>query len=119
MENRIGNEELFDVDMGDFPPEPKTIFFGFGPWKVSYTGTQILGFQEKLDRWVCAYRGDIMRGAVVCFALGLMWWTGHNSARMDFERAIRAGLYVENATMKKQLEKSAPWVGSGNGEEGR
>lgn len=48
-----------------------------------------------------------------------MWWTGHNSARIDFEKAIRAGLYVENATMKMQLEKSAPWVGSGNGEEGR
>jgi hypothetical protein len=119
MQNRGENEDFYQPDLGDFPTEPEPIFFGFGSWKVSYTGDRALGFREKLDMWVCAYRGDITRGAVVCFALGVMWWTGHNSARMDFERAIRAGLYVENATMKMQLEKPAAWVAFGTEEEGR
>lgn len=119
MEKQIETEELFCPDLDDFPPEPKTIFFGIGPWKASYTGTDMPSFKEKLDMWILSYRRDMFRGLIVFFALGVMWWTGHNAARVDFERAIRAGLYVENATMVEQLEKSAPWIRSGTGEERR
>ncbi len=89
MQNRGENEDFYQPDLGDFTT----------PRKVS--------FRQKIDMWAKEHRGDMLRGIVIFFALGVMWKSGHTSATLDFGRAIQSGYYIVNATMFEQVEKAA------------
>lgn len=100
-------EYLGDVNMGDFEPEPEPIFFGIGPWKISYIGFRRPSFAEKMDMWWTAFRGEMLRFAMIFFALGSVFFSGYT-----FGSKVHAP--VVNATMA-EVEKpgSGAWAPAG------
>lgn len=94
--------------LGEADLEPEPIFFGIGPWKVSYTGTRALGCWEKVGMWVDAYRGEMLRIGLIFFALGTVFFSG-----VTVGSKMHAP--VVNATMATQIDKpgSGAWSPSG------
>lgn len=89
-------------------PEPEPIFFGIGPWKISYIGYRTPGFLEKMDMWWTAFRGEMLRVAAICIALSATWYSGYT-----FGSIMHAS--VVNATMATQIDKpgSGAWAPAG------
>jgi len=90
-------------------PDPEPIFFGLGPWKISYTGTRAPSFLEKMDMWWTAFRGEMLRIGLIFFALGVVFFSGYTSG----SKVHAPG--VVNATMATQVDKpgSGAWAPSG------
>lgn len=102
-------EYLDDVDLGDFEPEPEPIFFGIGPWKISYIGYRTPTFLEKMQMWWWSFRGELLRIGLIFFALGTVFFSGYT-----FGTKAHAPAAV-NATMATQIDKpgSGAWSPSG------
>lgn len=105
MQNRIENEDFCQPDLGDFEPEQEPVFFGIGPWKISYTSYRELSFSEKMGLWWRSYRGELLRIGLIFFALGSVFWSG-------FTVGSKMHAPVVNATMVEQVEKpgSGAWA---------
>jgi len=90
-------------------PEPEPIFFGIGPWKISYTGTRTPSFLEKMQMWWWSFRGELLRIGLIFFALGTVFFSGYT-----FGSKVHAP-GVENATISDQVEKpgSGAWSPTG------
>ena len=101
-------EYFDDVDLGDFEPEPEPIFFGIGPWKISYTGTRTPSFLEKMQMWWWSFRGEMLKVAMIFFALGAVFFSG-----VTVGSKMHAP--VVNATMATQIDKpgSGAWAPAG------
>lgn len=102
MEKRIENEQ-YRPELDEFEQEP--IFFGIGPWKISYTGTRTPSFLEKMQMWWWSFRGELLRIGLIFFALGSVFWSG-----LTVGSKMHAP--VVNATMGEQVEKpgSGAWA---------
>jgi hypothetical protein len=89
-------------------PEPDPIFFGLGPWKISYIGFRRPSFFEKMEMWWTAFRGEILRVAMIFFALGSVFFSGYTFGSKMHAPGV-------NATMADHVEKpgSGAWAPSG------
>jgi len=89
-------------------PEPEPIFFGIGPWKISYTGTRTPSFLEKMQMWWWSFRGELLRFGMIFFALGAVFFSG-----VTVGSKMHAP--VVNATMATQIDKpgSGAWAPAG------
>lgn len=103
MQNR-GKNEQYQPELDEFEQEP--IFFGIGPWKISYTGTRTPSFLEKMQMWWWSFRGEMLRLAMIFIALGAVFFSGYT-----FGSKVHAPGVV-NATMGEQVEKpgSGAWA---------
>jgi hypothetical protein len=108
-EDAMEMEYLDDVDLGDFEPEPEPIFFGLGPWKISYKGTRTPSFLEKMQMWWWSFRGEMLRIGLIFFALGTVFFSGYTVGTKTHDPG------VVNATMADQTEKpgSGAWSPAG------